>query len=434
MLLVCKKMTKGNYPYKLIRPKYMIDRMIQFPKYISKTNKDLSGLVYVVVDDVGSSYTSFVLSETAKDPNPLQTLRTWELKVREAKMSYDLSVWFARNPHRDLSEMEMDSSDYSIFSRGTPEDSIAETEARERVAVMLHRSIGTSTEYDITQSITTDSFEGCSGKPGRAGLRHLIHRTSTASSRNSRLSSFQQSTSAASHDEPHAGPSRLYKPGISCEHTILPPHGTTNITSITVNVVSESESDTAVSTQQEVSQASKSPDKSSESQKTLQVQTQNNVVTLVHSLPDLTIEPSTPRSTSSPTVASASEKLYQSHQELLQRNRLVVAQQHQYLTPDHRGSSYPPPSPTRASLKRGLAFSYSFKNPPLTKMGHVNSQSQVQVETASTSSSHGKIDISPSPKAGSEKSEKKTKLMSSRNKDADDDEQAGPSRGEDRRE
>lgn len=30
----------------------------------------------------------------------------------------------------------------------------------------------------------------------------------------------------------------------------------------------------------------------------------------------------------------------------------------------------------RASLKRGLAFSYSFKNPPLSKMGHVNSQSQ----------------------------------------------------------
>lgn len=33
--------------------------------------------------------------------------------------------------------------------------------------------------------------------------------------------------------------------------------------------------------------------------------------------------------------------------------------------------------PFRASLKRGLAFSYSVKNPPLSKMGHVNSQSQV---------------------------------------------------------
>ncbi|KAH9637249.1 hypothetical protein HF086_006893 [Spodoptera exigua] len=126
---------------------------------------------------------------------------------------------------------------------------------------------------------------------------------------------------------------------------------------------------------------------SSTSRNTLRVQPQNVVMALVHSLPDLTFDTSPPRPQQSPSPQSASEKLYQSHQELLQRNRLSAQQQQHYLSPDHRGTSYPPPSPTRyitlitkmcyrASLKRGLAFSYSFKNPPLSKMGHVNSQSQ----------------------------------------------------------
>ncbi|XP_063837776.1 Golgi-associated RAB2B interactor protein 3-like isoform X2 [Ostrinia nubilalis] len=45
--------------------------------------------------------------------------------------------------------------------------------------------------------------------------------------------------------------------------------------------------------------------------------------------------------------------------------------------------------PYRASLKRGLAFSYSFKNPPLSKMGHVNSQSQQLQAEAGPSASKG---------------------------------------------
>ncbi|XP_060809449.1 uncharacterized protein LOC132903932 [Amyelois transitella] len=95
--------------------------------------------------------------------------------------------------------------------------------------------------------------------------------------------------------------------------------------------------------------------------------------------------------------------LYQSHQETLLRNRLQAQQQqhhHQYLSPDHRGTSYPPPSPTRASLKRGLAFSHSFKNPPLWKMGHVNSQSANHAEgLTSLSAGHSPLrgDRSPSP-------------------------------------
>lgn len=48
------------------------------------------------------------------------------------------------------------------------------------------------------------------------------------------------------------------------------------------------------------------------------------------------------------------------------------------LSPTNRGISYPPPSPTRGNLRRGLAITQS-KNPPLIKTRHVNST------TASTS-------------------------------------------------
>lgn len=42
------------------------------------------------------------------------------------------------------------------------------------------------------------------------------------------------------------------------------------------------------------------------------------------------------------------------------------------LSPTHRGISYPPPSPTRGNLRRGLAISQN-KNPPLIKTRHVTS-------------------------------------------------------------
>ncbi|XP_058065688.1 pleckstrin homology domain-containing family G member 5 [Anopheles bellator] len=44
------------------------------------------------------------------------------------------------------------------------------------------------------------------------------------------------------------------------------------------------------------------------------------------------------------------------------------------LSPSQRGISYPPPSPTRATLRRGFAFSTSIKNPPLIKSRNVTSQ------------------------------------------------------------
>ncbi|XP_017861850.1 PREDICTED: uncharacterized protein LOC108613117 isoform X3 [Drosophila arizonae] len=47
------------------------------------------------------------------------------------------------------------------------------------------------------------------------------------------------------------------------------------------------------------------------------------------------------------------------------------------LSPSHRGISYPPPSPTRVPLKRGMAFSTSTKNPPLLKTRNITSQNSI---------------------------------------------------------
>ncbi|XP_008194220.1 pleckstrin homology domain-containing family G member 5 isoform X4 [Tribolium castaneum] len=85
---------------------------------------------------------------------------------------------------------------------------------------------------------------------------------------------------------------------------------------------------------------------------------------LGQSLPNLTL--------GSPNVGSMSLSLNQ--------NTLSVPNNKNgghLLSPTHRGISYPPPSPTRGNLRRGLAISQS-KNPPLIKTRHVNS-------TASTS-------------------------------------------------
>ncbi|KAM7358760.1 uncharacterized protein ACRADG_003612 isoform 2-T2 [Cochliomyia hominivorax] len=47
------------------------------------------------------------------------------------------------------------------------------------------------------------------------------------------------------------------------------------------------------------------------------------------------------------------------------------------LSPSHRGISYPPPSPTRVPLRRGMAFSNSIKNPPLLKTRNITSQNSI---------------------------------------------------------
>ncbi|XP_038216605.1 uncharacterized protein LOC119835700 [Zerene cesonia] len=418
LMMICKKQSKGNVlPYKMIRPKIFLARLIHAQRLIKNVNQ-VYGHLFLVVDDCGSSMGCFSLTESSKDPTPAQSLKTLESKIKEAKMSYEMSMWAARNPNRDLSEMDLDTStDTSMAHRiKTAEETAIENEARERVATMLHRSMGTSTDNEYSQSLT-DSIEGPRAGPSSTH-RQFIHRSSTASSRQSRLSSFQQSLSAASRDDQLIGPSKvIYRASTSLDQKYDQP-----ITSITVNVVNEC--DTPVTVEQpppETSSALLAPSPSQSSRHTLSVHGQNNV-TVLSSQPNLNQESYQLTTSVSQPGLSASERLYRSHQELLQRNRLAASQ---FLSPDNRGISYPPPSPTRNSLKRGLAFSYSFKNPPLSKMGNVYSQ---HLDTPVLSSQH--LDRGPSP-SPSEKSDKKYKLLGSRSKattSTDPEESAASSR------
>ncbi|XP_013184915.1 uncharacterized protein LOC106130581 isoform X2 [Amyelois transitella] len=327
MILICKRQTKGN-PFRMIRPKFMIDKTMHYPR-LNKA-KDIVAIVFVVVDDVGSSQFGFAVTEAGK-PDPgmpagAGSLKMWEAKVREARLSYDLGVWHCRNPCRDLSEVDWDSSSDNAGSASSPmpssEDANIEREARERTATMLHRSMGTSTDYDFSQgSFVTDSFDGTSGPRTSGALRHPMMRNSTGgSSRNSRLSSFQQSTSAASHDEP--GPSGISRPLIKAGSSTEQPipenskdqAGPNVVSPITVNVVSESESETIVPEQQNTpaSPSKLNPRLSAHgsgyslgpgpsglqvnpgSSNTLRVQPQSPGIG-GHSLPDLTIDPNSPR-------------------------------------------------------------------------------------------------------------------------------------------
>ncbi|XP_068142819.1 uncharacterized protein [Drosophila tropicalis] len=73
------------------------------------------------------------------------------------------------------------------------------------------------------------------------------------------------------------------------------------------------------------------------------------------------------------------------------------------LSPSHRGISYPPPSPTRVPLRRGMAFSTSTKNPPLRKTRNVTSQNSInwhQIPATPTPPSPRSQHQSPSSSTG----------------------------------
>lgn len=90
---------------------------------------------------------------------------------------------------------------------------------------------------------------------------------------------------------------------------------------------------------------------------TLSVQPYGN---LGQSLPNLTL--------GSPNVGTVNISTTH-HNTLLVPN---AKNSQQLLSPNQRGISYPPPSPTRGNLRRGFAITQN-KNPPLLKTGHVNS-------------------------------------------------------------
>ncbi|XP_019892308.1 uncharacterized protein LOC101900908 isoform X1 [Musca domestica] len=72
------------------------------------------------------------------------------------------------------------------------------------------------------------------------------------------------------------------------------------------------------------------------------------------------------------------------------------------LSPSHRGISYPPPSPTRVPLRRGMAFSNSIKYPPLEKTRKLTSQNSInwhQIPATPTPTSPQSQHTSPSRQA-----------------------------------
>ncbi|XP_013179417.1 PREDICTED: uncharacterized protein LOC106126348 isoform X3 [Papilio xuthus] len=506
MMLICKKMPKGSpYKYKMIRPKYMLDRLHFYPKYKSGT-KDVVSLIFVAVDDFHSSYHSFTLSESSKEEKnqmALKTslLQTWDHKIKEAKISYELVIIYGQRK-----EGVPESAEDSLkMRRMTPEEVAIEKEAREWAAIMLHGRMTRDHEYDmmnipedpyqITEAILAGNIDAA--RRWRNPFLRRYSSTTAGSSRTSRMSSLQKSASATSRDDPQPSTSRgLYCPSDSIEipfeklesedtfnddisddedaesplpsSLIPPPYVSPQISrspvlqppalqqpvavgipipipvpfpllpslrgdaavlgrdaddskgkkgrrihvpraesvqsnrSAHIQHVQRSKSVQSAHSTQFVQHAERAQSamsdysaKSSQSERaghrrngrgrrgkraasaspsTLRVIPPGDGMASMLSLPDLTVEPPTPRHPPSPQ--SASEQMYQTHQEQLLRNRAAAQQQH-FLSPDHRGTSYPPTSPSRSNLRRGLAFSYSSKNPPLTKMRNVTSQANL---------------------------------------------------------
>ncbi|XP_045542074.1 uncharacterized protein LOC106716982 [Papilio machaon] len=217
MMLICKKMPKGSpYMYKMIRPKYMLDRLHFYPKY-SRGTKEVVALVFVAVDDFHSSYHSFILSEPSKEEktqiaHKTSLLQTWDHKIKEAKISYELVIIYG---HRK--EGVPDSAESSLKLRKmTPEEIAIEREAREWAAIMLHGRMTRNQEYDmmnipedtfqITEAILAGNIDAA--RRWRNPVLRRYSSTTVGSSRTSRMSSLQKSISATSRDEPQPSTSR----------------------------------------------------------------------------------------------------------------------------------------------------------------------------------------------------------------------------------
>ncbi|XP_068620990.1 uncharacterized protein [Battus philenor] len=578
MLLICKKTSKSNcLPYKMIRPKYMIDKLRVRHKH-ARGSKDVESLLIVVVDEVNTSHNCFALYESTKDDKSpgsqkITVLQTWENKIKEAKITYELAIWLSKNPDRDISEVDIEMPQLMLAATSkklyqlSQDDVVIERHAREGVATMLH---GKTKEiyyeepqalvawpndtFDITHAFLADDIEA------QRRLRYPTYRASTtASSRTSRMSYFQKSTSVASHDEPQPGPSRIYRPSASVEQAVPVQLREEEKSSDTVEVASGSElvpeqnvelppaqpplpesSESQQEMQQpqaqgadenqlqiviyqpviqqpraqqstvqppeaqqpevqkietpeiqqnviqlevpqpepfeqqippqpitqqpkpqtpiiqqplsqpqvdvpkdhrpqpvillpEMEETSKQEDRSlltpdkpraeeeqihgeqtgqdgqgspgtvrnnrqssvrgrqgpraaSASPSVLRIEVPTSTA-LVHSLPNLVIEPATPRQPVNITAKMVSDKLYQWHREMLQKRKRSPVQKRQHLKPDDRGTDHKSRSRTRATLTRGVAVSEPDR-PPLRKMAHVSNESDLNIELAVPSTSY----------------------------------------------
>ncbi|VVD02956.1 unnamed protein product [Leptidea sinapis] len=97
MVLVCKKQ-KGGVPYRMIRPRYWLQRLSYHPR-LNRATKQLCGLNF---------------------------LQAWDYKIRLALATYELSVWAAHHPERSLNDIQAPRAG----------DPLLDSEARETVASM----------------------------------------------------------------------------------------------------------------------------------------------------------------------------------------------------------------------------------------------------------------------------------------------------------
>ncbi|XP_050683752.1 pleckstrin homology domain-containing family G member 6-like [Leptidea sinapis] len=188
MVLVCKKQ-KGGVPYRMIRPRYWLQRLSYHPR-LNRATKQLCGLNFLQVDETGASISCFSLSESTKDCRPLQTFLAWDYKIRLALATYELSVWAAHHPERSLNDIQAPRAG----------DPLLDSEARETVASMRRARL-------------TGSLDGAGAAP--ATCRQTGYGTS----------GHQLSPSRADRGL-HQAPSRAVRDSAECTEVVLRDSGT----------------------------------------------------------------------------------------------------------------------------------------------------------------------------------------------------------------
>ncbi|KAK9869867.1 hypothetical protein WA026_003591 [Henosepilachna vigintioctopunctata] len=108
---------------------------------------------------------------------------------------------------------------------------------------------------------------------------------------------------------------------------------------------------------------------------------------LFHKTPNtLSVQPFNSLGQSLPNLTLGSPNIGSLNLNLSNQNTLSVPTNKNgshLLSPNQRGISYPPPSPTRANLRRGLAISQN-KNPPLIKTRHLSSSASCSQQVPSS--------------------------------------------------
>ncbi|XP_077302272.1 uncharacterized protein LOC143922815 [Arctopsyche grandis] len=375
MLLVCaqskRKRPEDEVTYKVIRQKYMVDKLKLYPITQMKDGKEeLVTLQFVYVDDTGTAVNFFSFSDingSHKETAFYPSLKTWENAINEAKMTVKLARMYHQQPAKYNMEFDTDSlSDTDIEKKEVahPEKSrnALIKAAQGRVSTMVH---GVSLERENNNGSADPRANRSNSRGGSRGR-------SRDSSRTSRMSSYQQSCSG-SYDTNEYGATSTRRIG----------SGDTSIDRHTISMSSDEWNPDYFypeSNQKHILR-SKSPGQKHQIRQQVIQATPNTLsvqplhaLTLGQSMPDLaSIEPN--------TVLKIPKVVETIPRDPNRQMYLRAGPPAGALGPDTRGTSYPPPCPPRyclstclqllLTLRRGLAIS---KN-PLIKSKHISRDS-----------------------------------------------------------